>query len=351
MPALQRRRNSDGSVSTTAIVRIKGFHPTSRTFKARTAREADALATAWAGEQESSLRSMRETGSAAKDVTRLTLGDLCIRYVTDPDVRFLKSCDDYARQLAWWRSAYGAEKASTFGTAKLHDARSRLLKGGRKPATVNRYLAALRAAFAWGKRSGLLPSSYSWPTRLALREPPPKSVTLDRKAYHALIAEIAKEPEQFQVPFILSLATGARRGEAEGAKWGDIDLDRQSWSIPRNKAELPRAAFIPPFAVAMLRPFALGKERADRVMPYTRTYTQKRWTRIRQRLGIADFRWHDLRHAFASALVSNGATLYEAQHALGHRSAASTQRYAHLSTARPTTGHDAFEAMLRVRGI
>ena len=347
MPAFQRRRNADGSVSTTAIVRVRGFQATSKTFRASTAREADSLAKAWATDQESSLRAMRQSGSGTRDVTRITIMDLCVRYLADPDVKLLKTWDDYARQLAWWSDEFGDVRASSFGSAKLYEARAKLLAGGRAHATVNRYLAALRAAFSWGKRSGLIAPSFAWPTRLALREPRPKPVSLDGEAYRALLAEVAKEPPEFQVPFILCVATGARRGEAESAVWGDIDLDRQSWSIPRNKAELPRAAYLPPFAVELLRPFAKGKARDERVMPFTRTYTQKRWTAIRKRLGIVDFKWHSLRHAFASALVSNGATLYEVQHALGHRSAASTQRYAHLVTARPTRGHAGLESLFR----
>lgn len=349
MPALQRRRNADGTTSTTAIVRIAGFQATSKTFKAATAREADALATSWAHDQEVSLRGMRTAGSGAPDVTRLTLRDLCHRYLEDPDVKGLKTSDDYGRQLAWWVSHYGDEKAGAFGIHRLHQARTKLIDGGRAPATVNRYLAALRAAYAWGKRVGYVPATFSWPTRLLLREPRPVPVILDETMYATLLDAIKGETAFFQVPFVLSLTTGARRGEAEAARWGDIDLDRASWSIPRNKAELPRAAYLPSFAVEWLRPFAEGKKRDDRVCPFTRRYTQDRWTRIRRELGIVDFRWHDLRHAFASWLVSNGATLYEAKDALGHRSIASTQRYAHLVTARPTVGHASFDAMLKVK--
>jgi integrase len=42
-------------------------------------------------------------------------------------------------------------------------------------------------------------------------------------------------------------------------------------------------------------------------------------------------RLHDLRHSFASNMLSCGATLYEVQKLLGHKDAAMTQRYAHLA--------------------
>jgi integrase len=351
MPALQRRRNADGSTSTTAIVRLRGFQATSKTFKADTQSEADSLADAWARDCEKGLKSMRQTGSGAREVTRIVIRDLCLKYLADPDTKLLKDVDGRAAQLAWWGNAYGDMKCAAFGTARLYEARNELINGGkhghRAPATVNRHLASLRSAFAWGKRSGLIGQNFSWPTRLMLKEPRAKVVTLDVDQYKILLAEALKESPEFVVPFVLCLSTGARRGEAEQAKWGDIDLERATWSIQNNKGELPRGNFLPPFAVELLRPYASDKKPGDRVMPYSRTFIEKRWRKLRARAGLPELKWHGTRHAFASVLVMNGATLYEAQHALGHRSATSTQRYAHLVNARPTIGHAGFELMFK----
>jgi site-specific recombinase XerD len=60
-------------------------------------------------------------------------------------------------------------------------------------------------------------------------------------------------------------------------------------------------------------------------------WIHKAWNDIREKAGMPWLRIHDLRHAYASILVSSGRTLYEVQQLLGHRDPQVTQRYAHLS--------------------
>ncbi|MGZ3536265.1 MAG: site-specific integrase, partial [Thermodesulfobacteriota bacterium] len=50
-----------------------------------------------------------------------------------------------------------------------------------------------------------------------------------------------------------------------------------------------------------------------------------------EKAGIKDFRFHDLRHCFASDLVQRRVDLYVVQKLLGHKSQAMTQRYSHLA--------------------
>jgi len=58
---------------------------------------------------------------------------------------------------------------------------------------------------------------------------------------------------------------------------------------------------------------------------------QRAFRKVLKKAGIDDFRFHDLRHTFASSLVQSGVDMYAVQKLLGHRDSRMTQRYSHLS--------------------
>ena len=66
-------------------------------------------------------------------------------------------------------------------------------------------------------------------------------------------------------------------------------------------------------------------------MPEAITDIKNAFSAAVTRAGIRDFKFHDLRHTFASQLVMRGASLKEVQELLGHKNITMTMRYAHLS--------------------
>jgi len=66
--------------------------------------------------------------------------------------------------------------------------------------------------------------------------------------------------------------------------------------------------------------------------PYERVYTQA-WQKALKRAGLENFRWHDLRHTWASWLAQKGVPLSDIQEMGGWETPAMVQRYAHLSPA------------------
>ena len=73
------------------------------------------------------------------------------------------------------------------------------------------------------------------------------------------------------------------------------------------------------------------------------------WERVRVKADIPDVRIHDLRHTFASLLVSGGASLEMIGRLLGHTQIGTTQRYAHLIDSPLRAGVNAVGEMLKPR--
>src|SRR5208283_1304035 len=144
MASYQKRTYGDGSKAVMAWVRIKPFRPASKSFSTR------AEAKNWAEALEAELRSQKKRGQARKDLTTLTIKGLVEEFLADPETKGLKYYDDLERLLAWWVNHCGGEKVLQFGTVKLREARE-LLGNARGPATVNRYLSALRSCWNWGR--------------------------------------------------------------------------------------------------------------------------------------------------------------------------------------------------------
>jgi integrase len=128
------------------------------------------------------------------------------------------------------------------------------------------------------------------------------------------------------------------QAEALNAKWEHIDRQQRVWRIPSeiSKSKKVRSVPLNDTAHSILNGLQ-SKKKYDFLFINTKTgkpYTtiSKVWDRLRQEAGFPHLRLHDMRHAFASYLVSSGHSLYLVQNILGHSDPNVTQRYAHLST-------------------
>jgi integrase len=127
-----------------------------------------------------------------------------------------------------------------------------------------------------------------------------------------------------------------RRSEVLGLRWLDIDRKGERIILPQSKNGDGRIAWLNALACQIL-----DSLRADvptsRVFPASNTVTPENvslaFLRTCRRVGIADFRLHDLRHTAASWLRMSGADLQDVAELLGHRDLRMTKRYAHLSPA------------------
>jgi integrase len=141
-------------------------------------------------------------------------------------------------------------------------------------------------------------------------------------------------PSKDTVAFIkFALLTGLRRGELFKLTWDDVDFGHGIVTLRDPKSGKTESIPVSMEALEVVKaleitsPFVFpgkaGRQRVDFNGP---------WRRIRKAVGLPDgFRFHGLRHHFASSLVSNGVDLLLVQKLLTHKDAKTTARNAHLA--------------------
>lgn len=131
---------------------------------------------------------------------------------------------------------------------------------------------------------------------------------------------------------LLSINTGLRRGEILKLRWGSVDFDRQLLTVEGRNAKSRQTRHVPlnEEAVDVLRRWREQSGTGMRVFDVV-TGFQAAWEKILKRAGISNFRWHDLRHHFASRLVQEGVPLNTVRDLLGHSTVGMSLRYAHLA--------------------
>jgi integrase len=153
-----------------------------------------------------------------------------------------------------------------------------------------------------------------------------------------LTAVLAKHPNQAVADAVrLLLLTGARRGEVLNATWDQFDLAAGTWSKPPTTTKQGEHHQVPLAAPAreLLARLHKQSDGSPFVFPGRDGKQAKQnlsygWQLIRKAAGITGLRLHDLRHSFASSLVSSGSSLPVIGALLGHSQPSTTARYAHL---------------------
>src|SRR5262249_55952576 len=136
------------------------------------------------------------------------------------------------------------------------------------------------------------------------------------------------------------LLTGARRGEVLSMRWADIDLTAGRWSKPLSSTKQKEHHEVPLSAPArqLLSKIRGAQARKDPKRPLGgfvfpgvgdsgHVVNLKRpWRQLCKTAGITGLRIHDLRHSYASQLVSAGASLPLIGALLGHSNPTTTHR-------------------------
>lgn len=260
--------------------------------------------------------------------------------------------------------------------AEIEEFMNLRVQEGKAATTINRDLACLKAAFKVAVHRQLISEDRiaDIPLKKIDRSPKPRYLTDAEKT--RLLKNLQKRDEKLRQreisanklrrsqgkpekplrhagnayvdhlePMVLvSLHTGIRRGELFSLRWADVDLKQKNLTVNGSSAKSNQTRTIPlnKIALTTLRQWRKQKaknhrlKKTDYVFPNDEgkrlTDIKTSWSVVRKRAKLRNFRWHDLRHTFASNLVQRKATLQEVQQLLGHSTIAMTQRYAHIDS-------------------
>lgn len=213
----------------------------------------------------------------------------------------------------------------------------------RGPATTNRYRSLLSNICAYAIRAGHLQSN---PVHQVKRFQEPKGrvryLSPDEEPLlrRTIRESSVKRGAQRVAEFNLALFAGFRKGEVYNAQWKDVDLENPNGPMMRVDGKTgPRTMQLHPAAVRAIQVLyerSFGDSyvvRTDGTKGRSKTGVDSRkwFKKCVERAGIEDFRWHDLRHTFASRAIMAGVPVVTVMEWLGHTSLAMTKRYLHLA--------------------
>lgn len=265
------------------------------------------------------------------------LGEKPRRTWQEAVVRWLRDTDDKAdhhkdtAKLRWLDPYLGSLYLDEI-TRDLVDEIAARRKAESSATTANRYLALIRAILRMAR------DEWDWidkiPRVRLFREPKKRVRWLTEDEALCLLQEL---PPHLANMAEFSLATGLRQRNVSYLRWDQVDLGRRMAWIHADQSKNRRAIAVPLNESAAAVLARCEGDHPDYVFvyqgaPVDRTST-KAWYNALARAGIEDFRWHDLRHTWASWHVQQGTSLQQLLELGGWSSYEMVLRYAHLGGA------------------
>jgi integrase len=385
-PGLQLRVSCSGAKTFCVFRRVKHGNP-ERVTLGRYPQLSIERARAIAGEVAVEIAKGGNPGDVRRALKgELTFGELFDAYLERHAKPHKLSWDSDERNYRlYWAKPLGARKLSEIERSRIAEIHSTMTRGGHH-SHANRVLALVSGVFSWGISAGLCEQN---PARGIKRN---TEKSRDRfllpaelpRFFRALALETNETLRDY---VLISLLTGARRGNVLAMRWPDVSLDRGEWRIPMTKNGTPQTVTLSPEAVEVLRS-RLPEKPAEFVFPGTGKcghfgWCYKSWGRFIRRIELlhlleligAERHWttdeaeqalraareneasaiercreelrkldidpdlarvpnlrpHDLRRTLGSYQAINGASLTIIGRSLNHKNVATTAIYARLN--------------------
>lgn len=252
-----------------------------------------------------------------KEKPRKTFADAAARWLRERQDK--RSIELDALKLKHFCRTLGDIQLSSL-TADMIEA---AIPAGGKPATRNRYRALVRAILRRAERE------WDWLDKAPILRTEPENnlreVYLTREQFDRLLTEL---PESYHAPVRFSVLTGLRRSNVLELEWSAVNLSGSTIIVAADDSKSGRKIVVPLNSAA--KAILEAQERVgDRVFPYP--ISRRVWASACRRAGVPDFRWHDLRHTWASWHAMAGTDMQVLQRLGGWSSPAMLQRYVALA--------------------
>lgn len=242
----------------------------------------------------------------------------------------LRSVEDVRRILRKLDPYFGTLNLDELNGDAIWQVVQDRLKKGNTAATVNRYLAVIRCLLRAAR------DEWQWIDSMPKIRLLPGEVERDRWLTREQAARLVSQcPPHLASVVRFALATGCRAREITGLEWSRVDLDRQTAWLDQTKNGTPRGVPLNRDAVAVLEGLLGTHPRycfTYRGKPIGWELTNSAWKTATAKAGIEDFRFHDLRHTWASWHRQAGTSCDELKDLGGWKSRVMVDRYAKFAT-------------------
>ncbi|MCX5802510.1 MAG: site-specific integrase [Proteobacteria bacterium] len=284
------------------------------------------------GDQKKLVRDGKQP-NIKKKISNVTFKELAVEYVKWAERQ--RAYNQKVTLINQLVGIFGNHPLRYFTTMLLEQYQTERMQRGNKPATINRHLATIKHMFTKAVEWDYVEDEVLKRVRKVkqLEENNRRLRYLSQEECQDLIN--ACDPH-LRPLVVTALNTGMRFSEIVNLRW-DKHVDLRHGFILLDKTKNGTRREIP--VNATLRATLQGlARRLDIPYVFFNPSSEKPYQRIQhsfatalKKAGIRDFRFHDLRHTFASHLVMAGVDITTVSRLLGHKDLTMTLRYAHLS--------------------
>jgi len=275
------------------------------------------------------LKADQREGKYFKKERPLPFRQLAKEYEETVDANRRGRVGDDKSRIQKWVDAFGDQDARTLTLSQIRGVLSSLRQDKKKPATIHRHLTVLKAILNHAEE-GL--ETLLVKIRKKVKQPEYNNELIRCLTPDQETALLEKLPKRFHPIVLFATHTGLRQGELLRLRWLDVNEQTGMVSVEKTKSGMPR--FVPLNSLVQRTLLELRAQHApqpnDRIFPHDARYLRRAFDKAVGEAGLAPFRFHDLRHTFASRLAMQGCNDRTLMELGGWKSPLMLKRYAHL---------------------